>query len=333
MNKRKLISLFLAANTFLVGCGVNKTNNNDNKKEPEEVVKVQESITPDINNNEDIIIIPPQEQEDNEIVVEETPNIKLKDIDTIAIEVINGLWKNGDERKNLLTQNGYDYDEVMKRVNEILKEDNSNTQLPSPSVTPSLPSSYSVSAAYINSNTPFYDENGNYLFELETYDKVYVTDNYSNNNRFIYTPYGYQGYVNNNSLTLLPGTYIEVDISDQKVYMYIDNEKVFEADVITGNPNVGTNPGTDLGYTEIYYKNYETYLVGPTWKSYVDIFMCFNTSGEGFHDADGWRSDSEYDNKSAYLTNGSHGCVNMKQADADELDSLSETGTKVLIHR
>lgn len=48
------------------------------------------------------------------------PEEKKKDIDTIAHEVIAGLWGNGDKRKSNLEQAGYNYDEVQARVNEIL---------------------------------------------------------------------------------------------------------------------------------------------------------------------------------------------------------------------
>lgn len=43
-----------------------------------------------------------------------------KTIDEIAHEVIEGLWGNGEDRKNRLVSAGYDYDEVQKRVNQIL---------------------------------------------------------------------------------------------------------------------------------------------------------------------------------------------------------------------
>lgn len=49
----------------------------------------------------------------------ETP--KLKSIDEIAKEVINGKWGNGDERKKRLTEAGYDYSAVQKKVNELCK--------------------------------------------------------------------------------------------------------------------------------------------------------------------------------------------------------------------
>lgn len=43
-----------------------------------------------------------------------------KSINTIAHEVITGIWGNGPDRKAALTAKGYDYDEVQTRVNEIL---------------------------------------------------------------------------------------------------------------------------------------------------------------------------------------------------------------------
>ena len=44
-----------------------------------------------------------------------------KSVDTLAKEVIQGKWGNGDERKKKLTAAGYDYNAVQKRVNEMLK--------------------------------------------------------------------------------------------------------------------------------------------------------------------------------------------------------------------
>ena len=46
---------------------------------------------------------------------------KLKSIDEIAKEVINGKWKNYPERKTLLENAGYNYSEVQNRVNEMLR--------------------------------------------------------------------------------------------------------------------------------------------------------------------------------------------------------------------
>jgi len=44
-----------------------------------------------------------------------------KSVDAIAREVIQGKWGNGVDRKNRLTNAGYDYNTVQKRVNELMK--------------------------------------------------------------------------------------------------------------------------------------------------------------------------------------------------------------------
>ena len=43
-----------------------------------------------------------------------------KTIEQLAQEVIQGVWGNGQDRKNALTNAGYDYAAVQARVNEIL---------------------------------------------------------------------------------------------------------------------------------------------------------------------------------------------------------------------
>ena len=46
---------------------------------------------------------------------------RMKNKYQLALEVINGEWGNGDERKEKLTSAGYNYDEVQTLVNEILE--------------------------------------------------------------------------------------------------------------------------------------------------------------------------------------------------------------------
>ena len=46
---------------------------------------------------------------------------KLKSVEEVAKEVIKGKWGNGTDRKNRLTQAGYNYTEVQKKVNQLLK--------------------------------------------------------------------------------------------------------------------------------------------------------------------------------------------------------------------
>lgn len=51
---------------------------------------------------------------------EPAPVQPTKSIDQLAQEVIEGQWGNGEDRKNRLTQAGYDYTAVQNKVNEIL---------------------------------------------------------------------------------------------------------------------------------------------------------------------------------------------------------------------
>ena len=55
----------------------------------------------------------------NEILTGSSESVK-KSVDELAREVIRGEWGNGSERRVRLTQAGYDYNAVQKRVNEIL---------------------------------------------------------------------------------------------------------------------------------------------------------------------------------------------------------------------
>ena len=59
-----------------------------------------------------------------QIADEVNANLKpaTKSVDEIAKEVINGLWGNGAEREMRLTEAGYDYSIIQKRVNEIIEK-------------------------------------------------------------------------------------------------------------------------------------------------------------------------------------------------------------------
>lgn len=64
-------------------------------------------------------------QENNQSRTEEVKfgsGLCTKDVlDTIAAEVIQGDWGNGEERRERLERAGYDYDEVQQRVNDIME--------------------------------------------------------------------------------------------------------------------------------------------------------------------------------------------------------------------
>ena len=145
------------------------------------------------------------------------------------------------------------------------------------------------------------------------------------NGTFDYVSYdGTYGYVSHKYIEKLTNPYVEVDISDQTLWLYEDGDVKLEADVVTGKKG---KYDTRLGCHKIYSKEKGRYLTGPNYKVWVDFWMPFN-KGEGLHDAS-WRKTF---NKNDYL-NGSHGCVNMKYADAEEVYNEVSVGTNVLVHK
>lgn len=57
-----------------------------------------------------------------------TDTVTKKTVDELAKEVLSGLWGNGDDRKNNLTNAGYDYNAVQNKVNELVKGTTTTTK-------------------------------------------------------------------------------------------------------------------------------------------------------------------------------------------------------------
>ena len=153
-----------------------------------------------------------------------------------------------------------------------------------------------------------------------------------------------EGFVDKNNIERLVDTFVIVDISDQELKLYEHNNLILTSPVVTGTPTPARH--TNEGLYSIYDISYNRDLVGPNYRSYVDVMMKFN-KGEGLHDAEyhtdynsagkpikkhGWRSADEFV-KDTYLTNGSHGCVNMLHDDAIEVSNHVSIGTKVLVKK
>ena len=60
----------------------------------------------------------------------------------------------------------------------------------------------------------------------------------------------------------------------------------------------------------------------------AEIFISLNHVGEGFH----YSKRSQFGGD-IYLTNGSHGCVNMRLEDVKVLDKHLKAGDHVLVHK
>ena len=132
------------------------------------------------------------------------------------------------------------------------------------------------------------------------------------------------GYVDKQFTDDLDGKFVVIDISEQKLWLYDNNNVLLSTDIVTGKPSSPTN----LGIFKVYGKQTSRYLTGEDYSSFVNYWMPFN-GGIGMHDAT-WRKKFGGD---IYLDDGSHGCVNMPLDVTDDIYENVSVGTKVLVHK
>ena len=109
----------------------------------------------------------------------------------------------------------------------------------------------------------------------------------------------------NTDVNTVGDSYIEVDLTTQHMYMYLDGELIVETPVVTGNRSWGME--TPEGVWSLLSITRNATLVGPNYRTPVSYWMPFTTRGHGIHDST-WRT-SGYGGD-IYLYDGSHGCVN-----------------------
>ena len=120
-------------------------------------------------------------------------------------------------------------------------------------------------------------------------------------------------------------SYIEVDIEEQHIYVYIDGELVLDSPCVSGD--VRRKRLTPTGTFYIEYKQRNRTLRGEDYATPVSYWMHFYNHC-GFHDAS-WRRKFGED---IYIRDGSHGCVNMPPAKAKEMYGLVYKGMPVLVY-
>ncbi len=120
-------------------------------------------------------------------------------------------------------------------------------------------------------------------------------------------------------------SYVEINLTAQRVFVYVNGAKVVDTPCVTGN--VAEGNGTPAGVYRIANKETNAVLKGPTWESPVSYWMPFN-GGIGLHDAS-WRS---VFGGAIYQTNGSHGCVNLPSGVAGSVYSNVYAGMPVVVY-
>lgn len=120
------------------------------------------------------------------------------------------------------------------------------------------------------------------------------------------------------------GRYVEVNISQQKMWCYNNGQLVVETDVVTGNEARGTSTPSGSVWAIDAKKSPDHF---KTTNVDVTYWMPFN-DGCGIHDAS-WRS--AYGG-TIYKTNGSHGCVNTPLAAVQKIYSVMKIGDPVVVY-
>lgn len=119
-------------------------------------------------------------------------------------------------------------------------------------------------------------------------------------------------------------TYIEIDMSQQILYVYEEGELTLQTEIVTGNEKRGWS--TPAGVNYVYAKQKNRILRGEDYASFVNYWMPVN-GGIGIHDAT-WRKSFGGE---IYKTSGSHGCINVPKENMIEIYDRIEVGTPVIM--
>lgn len=243
-------------------------------------------------------------------VNEETGKVSLdKDAMSEWIEAFCLKYKTVGKERNFTTHTGQvikisggdygwrlDYDEIVEQVYEIITEKTDQKLI----------------QAYIKDNSkenisklttelePIYSSKG-YKLDYENFENDWDTQNYS-----------------------------EIDITEQKVYVYRDGQLAYSCICVTGLPTEKQDRITRTGVWYIKEKRSEKVLVGEDYETPVKYWIRIMWTGTGYHALD--RSDWDKWTPELYKTKGSHGCINLKEEDASKLYELIDSGDPVFIH-
>lgn len=121
-------------------------------------------------------------------------------------------------------------------------------------------------------------------------------------------------------------SYVEADLTNQHLYLYYQGNLVLETDFVSG---IMSDPGcvTPYGVFGLTYKTTNAVLRGADYETPVSYWMPFH-GNFGMHDAT-WRTEFGGD---IYLTNGSHGCLNLPLDKAEAIYGYLSTGFPIICY-
>ena len=120
-------------------------------------------------------------------------------------------------------------------------------------------------------------------------------------------------------------TYVEINLTAQHLYFYVDGKLLVQSDFVSGNAAKGWS--TPAGAYSITYKQRNATLKGQGYATPVSYWMPFN-GGIGLHDAN-WR---KIFGGTIYKNKGSHGCINLPPAVAKTIYENISAGDPVLCY-
>ena len=119
-------------------------------------------------------------------------------------------------------------------------------------------------------------------------------------------------------------TYVEINITAQRLFLYKDGKCILETDVVTGAPYHTETPSGVYGIT---YKERAHTMTGEDYRVETSYWMPF-AGNVGMHDAT-WRNKF---GGTLYKTGGSHGCVNLPYDLAEKLYKNFDIGDPVVVY-
>ncbi len=136
---------------------------------------------------------------------------------------------------------------------------------------------------------------------------------------------GYAYSIGSGGINDIGDSFAEVDLTNQKVYLYVNGCEVLASDCVSGKVTAGMS--TPAGLYQINIHQRGAILRGGEEPVPVDYWMRF-VRGIGFHDAT-WRYAF---GGNIYYANGSHGCVNLPYESARIMFNNTEIGTPVVCY-
>ena len=121
-------------------------------------------------------------------------------------------------------------------------------------------------------------------------------------------------------------SYVEIDLTNQHLYLFKDGDIVLETDFVSGNMSK-VDCVTPPGVFGLTYKTRNAILRGANYETPVNYWMPFN-GNIGMHDAT-WRRAF---GGTIYLTSGSHGCINLPLHMAASIYEYVSTGFPVVCY-